>query len=107
MKSHMMQYGQVRRTGQYQPPPSRLRVPGERAENARSEHDVLGCDSDEEVCAGQAGDQGEVCEEEGGCYGPVYVAEPEDLAEVFIAGVGDVFVGVFDVGMFVGDALVG
>lgn len=103
----MMQHSQVRRTSQNQPPPSRPRVASEGAEDPTSEHDILRRDTDQQVCAGQTGDEGEVYEEEGRGEGPVDVAQPEDLAEVFVADVGNVFVLVSDVCVFVGYALAG
>lgn len=64
-------------------------------------------DGDQQIRAGEAGYQGEIDEEEWDGQGPVHVAEPEHLAEVVVACVGDVFVGVSDADVFVGCALAG
>lgn len=80
---------------------------GKGAEDPAGQHDPLSRDGNQQIRARETGYQGEVGEEEGCGQGPVEVAQPEDLAEVLVAGVGDMFVGVFDVGVFVGYALAG
>lgn len=62
----MVQHSQIRRTTQCQPAPSRPGVSSKGAEKPAGEHDILRRDANEQVRTGQAGDQGEVCEEEGG-----------------------------------------
>lgn len=77
------------------------------AENPTSKHNPQPRDSNQQIRAGKTGDEGEVCEEQGHGQGPVYIAQPEDLAEVFVTGVGGVLVGVFYVRVIVGYALAG
>lgn len=107
MEPRMMQHHQVARTNHRQPNPPHLLMAGKTAQQAGGQHDEIRRDSDDQVRAGEAGDEGEVEQDEGGGQGPVDVAQPEDLAVEVVCCVGDVFVVVGYGVVGVGDALAG
>lgn len=107
MKPRMMQHNQVARTNNRQPNPPHLLMPGKTAQQPRSQHDEIRRDGDDQVRAGEAGDEGEVEQDEWGGKCPVYEAQPEDLAVEVVGCVGDVFVVVGYVVVGVGEALAG
>jgi hypothetical protein len=71
------------------------------------EHDQICGNGDEEVCAIESAEEGDVDQDERSGYNPVEVSDPEDLAQVFLVRVWDVFVGMVDDGVFVGYAFAG
>lgn len=75
------------------------------AQKSGGEHDKVRRDSDDQARARQAGDEGEIEQDEGSGEGPVDVAQPEDLAVEVVCYVGDVFVVVGYGAVGVGEAL--
>lgn len=103
----MVQHDQVAHTADGQPHPALWGITGERAQQARAQHDKVGGNGGNQVGAGQTGHEGKVDQDERGGNSPVEVTQPQDLAVNILGGVGDVFVVVGDVGMIISDTLAG
>ncbi len=101
----MMQHNQVARTTNRQPDPPHLLMTRKAAQKSGGQHDKIRRDSDDQVGARQAGDEGEIEQDEWSAEGPVDVAQPEDLAVEVVCYVGDVLVVVGYVVVGVGEAL--
>lgn len=63
-------------------------------EKTRQDHDDIGDNGDQDVSAAQAGEKGEIEEQERRRDTPIDVSSVEDLAMDLLLGVRDVFVGV-------------
>jgi hypothetical protein len=92
VETNMVNHSQIGDTRDGQPDPAHTTVACKRAEETRGKHDQVGNDGHQEVCAWEAGDQGEVGEQERCCECPVHVAQPEDLSDVVCVGVWDMLV---------------
>lgn len=88
------------------PDPAAL-VVREGSRQSGSEHDQIRGNGDDEVCAAQATEKGNVDQDQGRGDDPVQIADPEYLAEIFLVGIWDVFVGVVHDRVFVGYAFAG
>ena len=105
MEPRMMQHNQVAHTTNRQPNPPHLLMARKTAQKSGGQHDEIRRDSDDQVRARQAGDEGEIEQDEWSGEGPVDVAQPEDLAVEVVCCVGDVCVVVGYEVAAVGEAL--
>ena len=75
-----------------EPDPSARGMASIGTQDTRAQHDKVGRDGDEQVSSGQTGEQRQADEAQRLSQEPEDIAEPEDLAVVFLRGVGDVLV---------------
>ena len=79
----------------------------ESSEEAGQDHDKICDDGKYDVAAIEAGNEGEVKEQEGSSQAPVDVSGPVHLALDDLLGVGDMLVGAGNDDLVVGDAVAG
>lgn len=79
----------------------------ESTQYTRAEHDQVRNDGNEQMRPRETGQERQVDQRERVGQEPVYVAHPEDLAEVVLRHVGDVLVWLLDCVVLPGDAFAG
>lgn len=107
MYTELIDRNQIPDNANHEPNPPNRRMLREGAEHARAQKDKVAHDSHKQIRSRQTRQQGQIYQGERVRYEPVHVAQPEDLAEVVVCCVRDVFVGFQDGLVLVGDALSG
>ena len=92
MESGMVQSGEISHTADSQPHPTSLGVTIVGTQKTRSQHNPVRENGRYQMSTRKATDKGKVNEKKRGSESPVHVTQPEDIAEEFIVGIGDMFV---------------